>query len=224
MATPVTQSLTGQTPSGDAGRSPFSDKVGTAASVSGLSVREHGSGSVRETVLYMNAMPFTITEVSGTDHGAGGLLLYTFPLGLIHFQDSICNFVANTTSDLEDTLNTGKTVNFGLGTVINTATTPIATTQIDLLPGYAVTPPTFTSSVGTDTTITTAATAAKSFLQPAATVLGPPLLRLNGTTTAIKLHLNMDVPTANDIDADATLSITGWIKFNWVLVGAYATS
>lgn len=220
MAT-IPQTLTGQQPTGVAGRSPYSDKVGTVASVSGLTVREYGSGPLRTTALYMNAMPFTLTN---TTTGAGGLLLYTFPLGLIHFMDSICNFQAETTSNITNTLNSAKTVNFGLGTVINASTSPIATTQIDLLPGYAVTPPTFTSTTGAALVPTAIATAAKSFLQPAATVLGPPLLRLDGTATAKKVHLNMDVPTDADIDADATLAITGFIQFNWVLVGAYAVS
>lgn len=208
----------GMTPTGSAGRSPYSNQVGTVNPISGLLCREFGEGNLRETLLVMQAMPYTLSHAT---QGFGGLLLYTLPLGVIDWRGALGSFVATTSSNITSTLNSAKTVNWGLGTVINTVTTPIATTKIDLLPGYNITPPTFTSSTGSGTTITAAATTAQDYLRNLANTSGPPLLPLDGSATAIKVHLNMDVPTDADIDADATLSITGFFLLKWMSMGAY---
>lgn len=215
------QSTTGFTPTGDAGRSPYSDKGAmTYASVSGLLGRDFGGTQVvRESMFYFSGMSYSLVDANQ----GGGLLIGTFPKGVIDIMGSVASITPTTTTAIASTLNSGVTVNWGFGTAKNTSTSPIATTLIDILPGYGNTPPTFTSS----TVISTAPASAPftSFQQLPSTyanaLLGPPK-RLDGTGTAITVNFNMDVPTATDIDGDATLSITGFLLVQWRMVGNYS--
>jgi hypothetical protein len=230
------QSTTGFTPTGDLGRSPYSDKAAmTYASISGLLGRDYaGTNTVRESFFYFSSMSYTLVDANQ----GGGLLIGTFPKGVIDIMGSIASLNFTTYSALNGQstqqataadaitggLNDSKTVNWGFGTAKNTNTTPIATTLIDILPGYGNTPPTFTSSTLASYGSSNPAGPFKSFQQLPSTyanaLLGPPK-RLDGTTTAITVNFNMDVPTATDIDSDTVVKVDGFFLLQWRMIGNY---
>jgi len=113
--------------------------------------------------------------------------------------------VCTTTSVLADTLNTGVTLTWGLGTVIQNAAT-LATTEIDICPGSGITPGAAVAS----TTINVAGTATGGFRSATTKAT------FNGSTTPIKAHLNIGVPTDTNIDANATITVTCQVEFTWM--------
>jgi len=170
----------------------------------GISVEEFGKeGMLRRTVVTLTAVPVTL--IDATVQG-GGVLLYTFPEGVIEIVGAVCTGpVCTTTSVLADTLNTGVTLTWGLGTVIQNAT-PLATTEIDICPGSGITPGAAVAS----TTINVAGTATGGFRSATTKAT------FNGSTTPIKAHLNIGVPTGADIDANATITVTCQVEFTWM--------
>lgn len=183
-----------------------SNTVGTVYSVAGLTVEEAGVGIVRQTRFTFSAMAFAISDTNTY----GAQQIYTFPEGRICVLGAVGTITPTTTSVLASTLNTGVTVQWGIGTVTASAGT-LATTMQNVIPGTGVTPVTFTAS----TTINVAPAAATAAFT--ATVLGS----YDGTSTAVKLFLNMGVPTATDIDGDATLTVDGVVTVTWLLLGDY---
>jgi hypothetical protein len=159
-------------------------------------------GAVHQTVIQLNATPITITDTGV----GGGVKIYTMPQGRILVLGTMATVAFTTTSVLASTLNTGVTLNWGLGTVITAAQASgtLATTQVDLLPSTAAT---------ASATINVAGAAANGQLAAAA--------QFDGTTTAIPVHLNVGVATATDIDADATVTATGTVVITWINLGDY---
>jgi len=92
---------------------------------------------------------------------------------------------------------------WGVGTVTQ-ANATLATTEQNLIP---VT--TFLSSA----TINVAPTLVPGALAASA--------QFDGTTTAIDAFLNMSVPLATDIDADASVAANGTITISWINLGDY---
>ena len=169
----------------------------------GISVEEFGKeGMLRRTVVTLTAVPVTLTDSTQ----GGGVLLYTFPEGVIEIVGAVCTGpVCTTTSVLSSTLNTGVTLTWGLGTVIQSALT-LATTEIDICPGTGITPGAAVAS----TTINVAGTTTGGFRSATSKAT------FNGSTTPIKAHLNIGVPTAGDIDGDATITVTCQVEFTWM--------
>jgi len=199
-----------QSPSVSRGRPLLLRNVGTPVSLSGVSIEEIGDGPIRTTRFIFTAYVQSIYDTTGPD-GAGavaaasGVKLYTFPKGLIEPLGGASSLVITTTSAIASTLNSGVTVSVGFGTAqVSSAT--LATTMQNFIPGSGASVANFTSS----TTINVAPTAWKGV--SAQTVKG----FVDGTTTAAALYLNIGVPTATDIDADATVSITGEALINWM--------
>lgn len=204
MATPAFT-----TPTIGTGRPSFwnCNQVGTRAAVDGLIVTEVGADKdscIRSTQFQFDAVSITITDALAYV----GTKIYDFPEGLIMILAAVCRLTLTTTSTIASTLNSGVTVSFGFGSATASSAT-LATTMINVIPGTGVSPSTFTSS----TTINVASAAVNAFLTLA------PQPPLDGTATAVDLFFNLAVPTATDIDADATVAVNGYALVHWMMVG-----
>lgn len=167
---------------------------------------ERGFGASHQTLITLTSLPISVLD-TGT---YGFQRLLTFPIGRILFKSSAASLTFTTTSVIASTLNSGVTVNWALaGTAMGSGLSGIpATTSLNMLPGTGVTVSTFTSS----TVINTAPAAATGYMS------GIPA-KFDGSVTAIRMYLNTGVPTATDIDADSTLTVSGTILFNWEEIG-----
>lgn len=154
------------------------------------------SGIVQKTVLTFTALPLTIRD---TQQG-GGVKIYDFPEGRIAFLGATGSIAMTTTSVLASTLNTGVTCNWGVGTTTQ-ANATLATTEQNIVQ---------VANITASATINVAGAASNSF--GAATAI-------DGTGTAVDAYLNVAVAGATDIDADATVTITGSVTIFWINLG-----
>lgn len=160
-----------------------------------VSVVENGDGTFHQSVFTLTALPITMRD---TQQG-GGVKIYDFPLGRIQRMGATGTIAVTTTSVLADTLNTGVTCNWGVGSTTQASAT-VATTEQDFVNVAA-----FTASA-------TIAVAGASAAGVGAAVLAS----LDGTSTAVDAFLNLAVALNTDIDADATVTVTGTVKITWV--------
>ena len=156
---------------------------------------------VKQTVLTLTALPIGLTAV--TLQG-GGVKIFTFPKGRICRIGAEASLAITTTSVLADTLNTGATGNYGVGSTVQ-ANPTVATTEQDFVNVAAWTasatinvPPASAPAVG----------------------VGPGVLAsLDGRATAIAAFLNLGIASAGSIDADATVIVSGTIRITWSNIG-----
>lgn len=182
------------------------DTLGSQVALSGLDVKHYSSGGAN----ILSVFTFTNFALSITDALAySGVKIYDFPRGKIHFKGAVSYLAFTTTSAIASTLNSGVTVSYGFGTATASNAT-LATTMINVLAGTGQTVPTFTSS----TTINVASAAVTHH-----TLANP--IPIDGATTALDLYFNLAVPTATDIDADATLTVTGTLVIEWCNLGGW---
>lgn len=183
------------------------DDLGSLVSgLTGIGVKHYSSDGTNVTSVFtFTAFPITIPDATAYV----GTKIYDFPRGWIHIQSACSYLTFTTTSAIAGTLNSGVTVSYGFGTVTASNVT-LATTMINVLAGTGLTVPTFTSS----TTINVASAAVTH------ATLGNPL-PLNGSATALDLYFNIAVPTATDIDADATITCTGTLVVKWTNIGGW---
>ncbi len=170
----------------------LSDAVRTGVTV------KHLPGPTNKIILTFNDLSVTVRN---TEQGVGTKIL-DFPLGLFRIISARGSLTFTTTSVLADTLNLSKTINWAVGTATQTTTTLAGTPESDIIPVTAAT---------SSATINTANTATIG------EQWNPKLL--DGATTAADLYLNISVPTANDIDADATVAINGTITIHYEDLG-----
>jgi hypothetical protein len=170
----------------------------TVAFKNAYQVAERGTDVVHKTVF-----TFTDSPVTLDDTGVGeGIKIYTFPDGYIQMLGGAGTMAMTTTSVLATTLNASSTVGWGVGTTTQ-ANGTLATTEQDLIN---------VANITSSATINVAS----------ATVAGQADLNataFDGTSTAIAAFLNFGVPTATDIDANATVTITGSVALFWVNLG-----
>lgn len=187
-----------------------SDSVGAIVAGIGVTAVESGFGNFRRTILTLTATPLSLTDALAYV----GLKLYDFQAGRYRFLDCVASLTFTTTSVIASTLNSGVTVSWGLGTVTASSIT-LATTMMNLLPGSGESVKSFTSS----TVINTAPATVTGFL---ANIAAAQLAAcIDGTTTSPDLFLNIGVPTITDIDADATLTVSGTITLTYVNGGDF---
>lgn len=159
---------------------------------------------IHHTVLNLVDFPISISD---TNVG-GGAKIYDFPEGRIMIYGAIAkNMTPKTTSVLASTLNASKTLSMGVGTVQTTTqgSGTLATTQQDIVNTFA---PVSSATINVDGT----AASGKDDGTPQG---------FDGTTTPVDAFLNVGVPTATDIDGDATITVTGEIHIWWSLIGDY---
>jgi hypothetical protein len=149
---------------------------------------------VHQTTLTLAALPLTLRN---TEQGAG-VKIYDFPLGRIVMLDASGSIAMTTTSILANTLNLSKTCNWGVGTT-SQASAILATTEQDIIQVEDIT---------SSATINVAGVVSAG--------VGVAMTYLDGSATPIDAFLNVSVPTADDIDADATVTISGEISFSWI--------
>lgn len=162
-------------------------------------------GKVHKTIIKLTAFPITLSDL----HVGGGAKIFTFPEGRIMIYGATAkNVVPTTTSIIASTLNASKTLSAGIGTV-QTATQDsgtLVTTQQDIVNAFAPV---------SSATINVAGTGANG--KDDGTPQG-----FDGTATAIALFLNFGVPTATDIDGDATITVNAdEITIWWSLIADY---
>jgi hypothetical protein len=156
-------------------------------------------GPIRRAVkLTLTALSLTVAD---TAQGVGVKLL-DFLGGLYRVHSVRASLTFTTTSILADTLNLSKTINWALGTATQSTTTLKGTAESDILP---VTTATSSATISTVNT----ATYGERYT---------PML-LDGSSTAPDLYLNISVPTAGDIDADATVAVDGTIELVYEDIG-----
>lgn len=178
------------------------NETGNGASAAAtVTAVEKGNSIFHQTVLTLTALPVSIND---TNVG-GGTKIYDFPAGRVYVLGATASVAFTTTSTLASTLNAGVTLSWGVGSVQTTtqASGTLATTEQNI-----VNASTATSSA----TINVAGATA--------TAVGT-AVALDGTTTAIDAYFNVGVPTATDIDGNATVTVTGTITLTWVQLGDY---
>jgi hypothetical protein len=159
---------------------------------------EYGSGLIHKTELTLLDTPITMRD---TEQG-GGVKVYDFPAGRILFLGAIGTIIPTTHSVILDTLNGGKTCNWGVGSTTQASAT-LATTEQDIIQVTAWT---------SGTVIDVAAAASNG--------IGV-LAVLDGTSSAVDAFLNLAVAGSGDIDANAAILISGTITITWLNLGDY---
>jgi len=183
-------------------RSSTSFGIGAVAGT-GSTVKEYGSGAIHQTVITLSALPISVSRT----HTGGGTKIYDFPEGRILSLGGTGTVTFTTTSAILTTLNGAKTITMGVGTVQTTTqdsgTSGLLTTEQGILQVANATSSSVINTPGT-----------------AGTFIGA-LAAFDGTTTPVDAYLNVNVPTASDIDGDATLTASGTITISWMNLGDY---
>lgn len=164
-----------------------------------VTAAEYGDGNIHVTTLTLVDTPLTVRD---TEQGVG-VKVYDFPEGRVLILGATGSMAFTTTSELATTLNASVSSRWGVGTVTQSNAT-LATTEQDIIP---VT--TFTSGATIDVENTAVAAALAASAQ------------FDGTTTAKDAFLNVSVPGATDIDADATVTAAGTVTITWINLGDY---
>lgn len=174
--------------------------IGAPVGSNGVTAVERGNDVLHKTILTLTDVPITVRDAEQ----GGGIKIYDFPEGVINLVGaSMRNMTVKTTSVTADTLNaTASAGRIGVGTVTQ-ANATLATTEQDIVPVTTFTP----------AAINVASTAVGNHL--AATV------KKDGHTTAVDAFLNISVPTATDIDANATVLVSGTVEITWNSDGDY---
>ena len=177
---------------------------GVATLANNVTAVESGNGGFHTTVLTLTAVPMAVSD----SNVGGGVKIYTFPQGIISLSGATASVAETTTSAIASTLNSGVTLSAGVGSVITTtqASGTLVTTQQDIVNAFAPV---------SSTTINVAAAAATGFTSATTS------LKFDGHTTAQAVFLNCGVPTATDIDADATTTWTGTVTLVWQYLGTF---
>ncbi len=180
-----------------------SNAAGTVAAATVVAA-ESGFGPFHQTVLSLTNLAMSINQA----HVGGGTKIYTFPEGIVTVIAASATVTPTTTSAILSTLNGSKTLSVGVGSVL-TATQDsgtLATTEQDLVNAFSAT---------SSATINIAGTAGSGYTSATT------LLKYDGHTTAQAIYLNCGVPTASDIDANATTTWSGTVTIVWVYAGDF---
>jgi hypothetical protein len=171
---------------------------GGAVAVATAAVTGEKLGVVRQTTIVLTALPVTVRD---TQQG-GGIKFFDFAAGRILFLGAVAkDIVITTTSTILSTLNGGVTGNFGVGSTTQASAT-LATTEQDVIP---------TTNFASSTVINVAPAAVDSALATS--------FQLDGTAAAVDLYFNIGVAGASDIDADATVIVSGTLIITWIDLG-----
>lgn len=162
-------------------------------SVSTMTVVESGMPPIHHSVFTLTA-----TSVATADHttsgGSGGLLLYTFPEGIINVNGCVTNL---TTAEASSTITNTAALVHALGSVTDGGDDTLTSTEANIIASYAGS---LTSSAGVFKSYSLAS------------------VRLDGHTTAAKMYLNVAMPDAASSGAGA-VTYTGTITCDWYLAG-----
>lgn len=159
---------------------------------------EEQLAEVHKTVIKLKDLPLTVADATV----GVGQKIFDFPNGQICILGARMTINTKTTSVLASTLNASKTLSAGVGTTTQ-ANGTLTTTEQNIVNACA---PVSSAVINEDGT-------AANGLGPAAPAL------YDGTSTRMSAFLNIGVPTATDIDANATIEVDAEIEITWLLVG-----
>jgi len=184
-----------------------------AVAAATVSAVERGIGLVHQTVLTLDGHPITLSDSTAPAQG-GGAKIYSFPTGRIAVLGVVGTLQLLTTSVAADTLNSEAGLEWGVGSEVYANTEGDGTltlTECDLLPAtVAVASEAVTEGEDTTNVINEATSGA---LAEGA--------QFDGTTTPLEAFLNVSVPTATEIDGDATVEASGAVTITWINLGSY---
>lgn len=183
----------------------FADRVNKTATNVGtkngstVTVSEKGFGGfLHETTFTLASTPLTVADATA----GGGVKLYDFPEGAVTILGGSFSLTPKTTSTIASTLKSGVTIDVGIGTATAGAAA-LTTTEDDIVD----------SATGPASTVINVAAAPIVAVRTTAPVI------LDGHSSAKSAYLNVGVPTATDIDADATITVSGTVKVQWMFNG-----
>ncbi len=165
---------------------------------------ELGSGFIHQTLLTLTNVAITLVQANV----GGGAKIYTFPEGTITVLGATATVTPTTTSAILGTLNGSKTLSTGVGSVITTTqgSGTLTTTEQDIVNAFSTTSSAAINAAGT---------------VGSGKITATTMLKYDGTSTAQAVFLNCQVPTASDIDGDATTTWSGTVRITWVWNGDY---
>lgn len=175
----------------------FTNGVINGATVTGT---ELGGPILRKTVLTLTATPVALTDDAGAGQ-YGGVLVYTFPQGLINIQGAIVTGALTGYASLIDTF--GGFV--ALGTVTATTGATLVSTEADIMQAVAL-------------TTAVAEVAAVDAVSVAAALTESGARWHDGSTTAVPMFLNF-VVTDNVAHGSGTAYFTGTVQVQWSTIG-----
>ncbi len=180
-----------------------SNAAGTVAAATVVAA-EAGFGPFHQTVLTLTNVAVAIVQAAV----GGGTKIYTFPEGIISVLGASATVTPTTTSAILTTLNGSKTISTGIGSVITAAQASgtLVTTEQDIVNAFSTT---------SSATINIAGTAGSGYLSATTA------LKYDGHTTAQAIFLNAGIPTAADIDGNATTTWSGTVTVTWAYSGDY---
>lgn len=170
---------------------------------------KHVAGPARKVILTLTALEMTVRN---TEQGVG-IKLLDFPEGAIRIKRASGSLTFTTTSVLADTLNAatpgsvGSVIKWSVGTTTQSSTGVLVGTDKNIVPE--------TSALSSHTI---------NVANTATTALNLPDLFVGGSTTAADVYLNVIVPTAGDIDADATVAVDGTLTIEYEYAGDQTVS
>lgn len=182
------------------GRTQTTKNIGAANEGAGAVAVEWGDDVLHQTVITLTDLEVALSDANV----GGGTKIYDFPEGRILILGAVAKVNFTTTSTLSSTLNAGVTLSWGVGTVQTTTqgSGTLATTQQDIIPATAATASATIDVAGADASAALAASA-----------------QFDGTATPKDAYLNIGVPTATDIDGDATVDVNGTVTITWAYLG-----
>lgn len=168
---------------------------GTAETITGFSAREYGDHVT---------FTFADMELAVTDALAyASKLLYTFPAGRIYVIGGTAALQFGVTTDRDTTINNSASLTWAVGSVAASNIT-LSSTMVDIVAKQTRVLAAATTAYNT---VTNANVAAAQFV--------------DGTTTALKLYLNVGFETNTDIDANGTLKVQGSFTVGSAFLGDY---
>jgi hypothetical protein len=170
-----------------------------AAVAANIAAQELGNGVIHQTVLTLSEVAQAV--VNGTEYQSTEI--YNFPAGRILMLGVTASLAQKTTSVLASSLNASSTGALAIGSAAASGTT-LNSTMANLLPSTA-----FTSSA----TVNVAGSAVGAALAASA--------HLDGTSSAIKAYLNTAFATTDNVDGDATQTLSGTVTLTWINLGDY---
>jgi hypothetical protein len=168
-----------------------SEKVAAASGISGLTVKDYANAG-RQTRVSLSNVTITTTYTSSSN-SSGSVKIATLPLGGIFLKGGSAR-VTYTTSG---TPTPGGTTVFAVGTAAAAADATLTSTEANVV---ASTGSTMTAGAGTLSGVT------------ATSVVG-----VNGQSSAVDIYLNF--ATSGDMGAARTITLNGWVVFNWEHTG-----
>lgn len=167
------------------------EKAAAASGISGLTVKDYTSAG-RQTRVLLSNVTITTTYTSSSN-SSGSVKIATLPTGGIFLKGGSAR-VTYTTSG---TPTPGGTTVFAVGTAAAAADATLTSTEANVV---ASTGSTMTAGAGTLSGVT------------ATSVVG-----VNGQSSAVDIYLNF--ATSGDMGAARTITLNGWVIFNWEHTG-----